>query len=298
MNWKNIWEIKLIKYTLTLFALIVTSLNAQPKWKAKNNNTELQLELFHSTQLASLPTTESLKKNSWMYEISHRFSTPIKEGSKHLWGFDGPAKIRFAIGYGISDNLMINIGRTNNLDNYDIQIKQRLFQINNSSFPSLISVLGGLAINTDMPQNIDRNSFDTDNMQFYAQLIFNTMLFDKKLGIGIVPSYLYNSFTFAVEKQYSFTIGSYAQYYFNRMYSVWVEYNAIITGYQGIIKLDEIGKSYNNLSFGVSLETGGHIFELMITNSTRINPSQYIVGADKSSSDNKWNFGFGIIRFF
>ena len=89
-------------------------------------------------------------------------------------------------------------------------------------------------------------------MQFYAQLIYNGMLFDNKLGIGIVPSYLYNSFIYAVDKQYTFTIGTYLQYYFNRIWSLFFEYNAIVAGYQGRIRLDESGKSYNSLSFGAS----------------------------------------------
>jgi hypothetical protein len=135
-------------------------------------------------------------------------------------------------------------------------------------------------------------------MQFYAQLIYNGMLFDKKLGIGIVPSYLYNSFIYSVDKQYTFTIGTYLQYYFNRTWSLFIEHNAIVAGYQGRIRLDELGKSYNSLSFGVVIETGGHIFNFMLTNNARLNSTQYLVGADRASADNEWRLGFGILRYF
>ena len=277
---------------------MLMSISAQPKWKKSEENVQIKLELFHSTQAANFSTTESLMKGNWMYEISHRFLPSINDGIDALYGFDGPARIRFALGYGITDNLMVSFGRSNSTDNYDLQFKQTLLELDNEILPSVVAILGGIAVNTEVPKSIDRSKGDSDNIQFYTQLIYNAMLFDKKLGIGIVPSYLYNSFIYAVDKQYSFTVGTYIQYYFNRIWSLWIEHNAIVAGYQGRIRLDEIGKSYNSFTFGAAIETGGHIFNIMLTNNARLNLSQYLVGADRSASSNEWRLGFGIIRYF
>jgi hypothetical protein len=271
---------------------------SQPRWESKEKPTKVKLNLFHATQVSNFQTTESLDKGNWMYEISHRFIPSINEGIDALYGFDGPARIRFALGYGITDDLMASFGRSNNTDNYELQFKQKLFEIENDLFPSAFSLVGGVAINTEVPQNIDRGAGDSDNFQYYAQLIYNTMLFDKKLGVGIVPSYLYNSFIYAVDKQYTFTIGTYLRYYYNRTWSLWLEHNAIVSGYQGRIRLDETGKSYNSLTFGIGIETGGHIFDIMITNNARLNSTQYLVGADRGAGDNNWRLGFGILRYF
>jgi hypothetical protein len=284
---------------LIIISLFLSIINlAQPQWKQSEEVKEIKLALFHGTQTANLQTTESLDKGSWMYEISHRFSTPVNDGIDALYGFDGPARIRFAVGYGITENLMVNLGRSNLTDNYDLQFKQRLVQLDNEIIPSVFSLVGGVALNSEVPQNIDRGKTDFDNFQFYAQLIYNAMLFDKKLGIGLVPSYLYNSFIYAVDKQYSFTFGTYIQYYFNRAWSIWIEHNAIISGYQGKIRLDETTKSFNTLSFGIALETGGHIFNFVLTNNARLNLSQYLVGADRTTNSDGWRLGFGIIRYF
>ena len=271
---------------------------AQPKWKKTELPAELNLGLFHATQTANFPTTESLQKGNLMYEISHRFLPSIKDGFDEFYGLDGPTRIRFALGYGLTDELMVTLGRSNNTDNLDLQLKQKLFQVNNKNLPLVVSVLGGISWNTEVPNGIVRSRGDGDNFQFYGQLILNTMFFDKKLGIGLVPSYLQNSFIYALEKQHTFTLGTYAQYYFNRMWSMWVEYNPIITGYRGRIRLDETGKSYNSVAFGADIETGGHIFHIMVTNNARLNPSQYLVGADRSASDDMWRLGFGILRYF
>jgi len=271
---------------------------AQPSWEKSEEITFVNLSLFHGTQTANFPTTESLDKGNWMYEISHRFITPIQDGYDALWGFDGPARIRFAIGYGITDDFMINFARSNNTDNLDLQFKHKLLQLVNKYIPGVFSLLGGISWNSEVPSNIDRDRLDSENFQFYAQLIFNTMFFDKKLGTGIVPSYIYNSFIYAVDKQYTFTIGTYLHYYFNRMWGLWIEHNAIVTGYQGRIRLDETGKSYNSVSFGVALETGEHIFNFVISNNARLNPSQFLIGADTAAGENSWRLGFGIIRYF
>ena len=288
---------KLITVLLCSFIFLSISF-AQPKWKKSSAPVKLELELFHATKTANFPTTESLKSGTWMYEISHRFLPSIKDGYDALFGFDGPAKIRFALGYGINDNLMVTLGRSNNTDNLDLQFKQKLFQIDNNFLPSVFSLQLGGVWNTEVPTGLNLSRTDTRNFQFYAQLVFNTMLFDKKLGIGIVPSYLHNSFVYAVDQQYSFTLGTYLQYYVNRMWSFWLEYNPTIAGYRGVIRLDETGKSFNTVALGTAIETGGHIFHILITNNARLNTSQYLVGADRSANDGEWRLGFGIVRYF
>lgn len=271
---------------------------SQANWKKSKQSEKLNLELFHATQTSNFPTTESLQKGDLMYEISHRFLPSIKDGYDALYGLDGPTRIRFALGYGLTDNLMVTLGRSNNTDNLDLQIKQKLFQKYGEVLPFVISVLGGISWNSEVPNGINRDRMDFDNFQFYGQLIFNTMFFNKKLGIGFVPSYLQNSFIYAINKQYTFTFGTYLQYYFNRLWSIWIEYNAVISGYRGRIRLDESGKSYNSLAIGFDIETGGHIFHIMVTNNARLNPSQYLVGADRSASVDLWRLGFGILRYF
>ncbi len=287
-----------MKSIILLLLIFSVAIIAQPQWKKSENVTEPRLELFHSTETANFPTTETLGKYDFMYEISHRFIPSIKDGYDVYFGLDGPARIRTAIGFGITEDLMVTLGRSNDIDNVDLQFKQRLFEIRNDILPSVLAIRGGISWNTEIPDGIDRSKTDGDNFQYYVQLIYNGMLLDKKLGIGIVPSYLYNSYIFAVEKQYTFTIGTYLQYYINAMWSFWVEYNPIIMGYRGVIRLDETGKSHNSVALGMDIETGGHIFHLILTNNARLNPSQYLVGADRSAGDDMWRLGFGIKRYF
>ncbi len=288
-----------LRHIIFLFCVLILSISvsAQPKWKRSKSPKKVPLALFHSTMTANFPTAEMLKKGDFQYEISHRFVPPIKDGFDALWGLNGPAKIRTSLSYAISNRVMLTFGHVNLLNNLDFHIKYRLLEIDSKTLPSAVAIRAGIAVNPGIPNSLDRGDFDSDNFQYFAQLVYNTMFFNKKFGVGIVPSYLYNSSIFTIDKQYTFTIGNYYQYYFNHMWSVWLELNPIVAGYQGFIAPDEIGnKSFNHVALGFDIETGGHFFHLFVTNNSRISPTQFLVGADKKAGSDSWRVAFGITR--
>ena len=88
-------------FIITVIILVFNFLIfAQPSWKRTTQPKIVDLELFHTTQTANFPTTESLQKGNMMYEISHRFLPSIKDGYDELYGLDGPTIIRFTLVYG------------------------------------------------------------------------------------------------------------------------------------------------------------------------------------------------------
>jgi len=285
-----------LKAIFVFILLIPFLLPAQPEWKRSAPPEEGPLDLFHATLIANLPTATMIAKGDFQFMIAHRFLPSIKDGYDAFYGLDGPAKIRLELGYGISNSLSVTVGRTNLIDNLDLQVKFKVLEIRSNILPGIITLKGGIAVNTEIPEGIGRDKFDSDNFQYYGQFIYNTMFFNKKLGVGIVPSYLYNSDIFSPEKRYTFSLGNYYQYYFDARWSIWLELNPIVTGYQGPIEFGVTEKSYNSVTFGFDVETGGHFFKIFLTNNYRINLSQYIVGADKSASSGEWRIGFNITR--
>jgi Membrane bound beta barrel domain (DUF5777) len=281
------------------FLIVPLMLFSQSRWKRSKSVKKIDIELFHSTQTANLPTTETLKKGDFMYEISHRFGR-ISDGYDALYGFDGPVNMRTALSYGVTDHFMLTMGRSSVLDNFELKGKLKLWQLENKAAPSVFAVQFGATVSTEPA--FDLEAFNTDYMQFYGQLIYNVMLMDKKLGIGIVPSYVYNSYIFAarnnLDTKYTFALGSYYQYYFNRLFSLWAEFSPVISGWQGPIFSNpgKENRSYSTIAFGTAIETGGHIFHLFVTNSTRLNAVQYLVGSDGDTDKDAWHLAFSITR--
>lgn len=272
-----------------ILCLVITSnlfsQDEQINWQRSEPDEEIGVELLKSTQSINLPTSTTLKEGDFEFEISHRFVPTIKSGSKELWGFDGPVNMRLALGYALTDDLLITLGRSNLNDNLDFSFKYNPLQIDNEFLPALISVKGGLAWNGDVS---NRAGGHHQNFQYYGQLILNTMLW-KKLGIGIVPSYLYNSsYYFPNEDdQYSFTLGNYLNYYIDDVWGLLFEWNPTVTGYR--IK-------NNPVAFGFELNTGGHFFKIVLTNSDMLNPSQFLAGSRSSFNNGEWHIGFNITR--
>ncbi len=274
---------------LIIVVLSLSFASAQDiKWKRQEESKPSVLNLFHSINAVNLPTAETNSKNEFEYEISHRFIKRV-DADKAYFGIDGPATIRMALSYAITNSLMVTYGRSNQDDNIDFRIKYKMFQFSNNTLPILIALRVGWAWNTEVYEpitNEERDITNSKNFQYYGQAIFNTMIF-KKVGIGIVPSYLYNSHIYCEDTEYSFTMGGYIQYYLSAMFSFYVETNATVTGWR---------KRYNPIAIGFEIETGGHFFKIFVGNSHDMNPSQYLAGADLYVEDGEWRLGFNITR--
>jgi hypothetical protein len=274
---------KKIIFSLIIVITLFEILSAQDiKWKRGIGVTP-ELALFHSTRVINLLTAETLQKGDFEFVVSHRFIPPINEGYDAFWGLDGPANIRLALGYAPSDHMVLTLGRSNVTDNLDLQFKYKVSQIQSDILPSIITLNFGVAWNTEVG---DRSKGDSRNFQYFAQLIYNTLIINK-IGIGIVPSYLYNSALTTKDIKYSFTMGTYLQYYFSSAWSALIEWNPTVTGWRD---------SYNSVSLGIELGTGGHFFKLFVTNNDLINISQFLAGADKKFSDGDVRLGFVITR--
>ena len=281
------YESNLIK--IILLALLIGSTNSlaqgkKVRWKRKAPVNTLSLQLFHSTQAINLPTTESLRPGDFEFEISHRFIPPVTEGSEALYGLDGPVNMRLALGYAPIRHTIVTLARSNVNDNMDLWIKRQLLQIRSHWLPTVVALRGGAAWNAQ--KTAGRNRTDSKNFQYYGQLIFNSMM-AKKLGVGVVLSYLYNSHIFCEETQHSFTWGGYVQYYVSPLWSILAEWNPTVTGWR---------QYHNPVAFGIELETGGHFFKIILTNSPYLNPSQFLSGADLAFNDGDWRIGFNITR--
>jgi len=85
---------------------------AQSSWKRSVENNFASVELFHSSKTANFPTTENLKQGNFVFEISHRFEK-INGGYDNFYGLDGPVNMRISLGYGLTNDLMVTLGRSN-----------------------------------------------------------------------------------------------------------------------------------------------------------------------------------------
>jgi hypothetical protein len=191
--------------------------------------------------------------------------------------------MRLGLGYAPTNRLLVTFARSNFMDNWDLQLKFRALGVEAGGVPILVAFLGGAAWSTDVP---GRDAGDAGNRQYYGQLILNTVVADR-VALGLVPSYLYNVLLDEIDPVQDFYLGVYGQVFLTNVLSVNAEWT--------------IGENRAELSsdagaVGIELETGGHFFKIFLTNSVRLNPSQYLVGTDFPFEADELRLGFAITR--
>jgi uncharacterized beta barrel domain-containing protein DUF5777 len=272
---------------MTGLLLLPSALTAQERrgsWQRRGSPTEVPVVVFHSTQSANLPTAETLAKGELLFEISHRFSPAISEGADALWGLDGPAVNRFGIAYAVSDRAMVGVLRSSLTDNLDLQLKLRLTEGGGESTAYMVGVVGGVAIN---PEPIGVSAFDEESLQYYAQAILNVAP-TRQLALGLVPGYVRNVDPGGGEIEGAFSVGVNGQLYLSPQVSLFGEWN--------FSEDNGIDLSHDAGSLGIEFETGGHFFKLLISNSVRMNPAQFMGGTPFSFDPDEWRLGFNITR--
>ncbi len=239
-------------------------------------------DVFHSTQAANLPTAEIYPQGSWLFEISHRFGTPISNGAQDLWGLDGPVGNRLGLTYSPSDRVALTLQRSNLEDNLELAAKVGLWSGGND-LPVKVAAMGGVAWNT---QVFEVEGAEDNEAQLYAQLIVNAAVGDR-LAVGVVPTYLRNPRLRDFEADNALAVGLHGQLRLNGSISFLVEW-----------LISEGRPEFENDAglFGFEIETRGHFFKLLVGNQYRLNSTQFLAGTPARFEPDEWMFGFNIQR--
>jgi len=275
---------------LTVAPLPGSAQEATARWRRHSGPTETPVTVFHSTQSATLPTAETLRRGALLVEISHRFWPAVSEGSDALWGLDGPVTNRLGLAYAPIDRLMIGVLRSNLEDNLELDAKARLFEVGHDVIPVMVGVMSGWAFNTETPNGDP--AYEHDESQAYVQLIVNVLV-ARRLALGVVPTYVHNPRIADATADDAFVLGATGTLYLSSMAGIFGEWLASGTrpDYD-----DPTVTLKDALSVGLQLETGGHFFKLMVTNSRRSNPAQALPGTPYDFTPHNWRFGFNITR--
>lgn len=252
-------------------------------WQRHGQAPEPPITVFHSPQSANLPTAAVIGGGEWQVEISHRFQPPFSDGADALWGLDGPIYNRLALSFAPSDRMMVHVIRSNLDDNLELGGKVRVLEGGREWVPFQVAVAGGVAWNTAIDGS---GGYERNESQAYAQLVLNALL-AHRLAVGVVPSLLHNPRIADADKPTELTVGLNGELYLNRYLSVLGEWN---------ISPPRDGLEHDAASFGLQIETGGHFFKLMATNTARPNPTQFLAGTPYRFTPKAWRFAFNITR--
>jgi hypothetical protein len=244
---------------------------------------------FKATQVVNMPTVEAPARQTLQFMIMHRFGR-LNEGGYELFGLDN-AVIRFALDYGLSDRLSVGIGRSSHEKVYDASLKYKLLRQRESGMPVSLSVYG-LVTNTRLKYS-DKPYLNTKYRTMYTTQLLLARKMNENLSLQLAPAWLhFNLVPTPKDKNDVFALGIGGRMKITRRMSLNAEYNYLPD--------DQVvtGTRYQSLSAGLDIETGGHVFQLVFSNSVGMVAPYYLAKTTGSWGNGDIYFGFNITRIF
>ena len=253
--------------------------------------TVYQTAAFKSVRLINGYTTEFAGENELVFTISHRFNS-VKSGIHDLFGIDH-STIRFGFEYGLSDKFDLGLGRSSNLELYDgfMKIKLATQSVGEKKFPVSIALLEGFAVSTfeNLSSEID---YPLVSRMYYVHELLVSRKFNEKLSLQLMPVVLHRNRVKAAKDQNTVpAIGLGGRYKITNRFTFNGEYYYLLPG--------QTADDYeNSLSFGIGIETGGHVFQIQLSNSRGMTEKAFLPENTTSWLDGEIHLGFNIMRIF
>ncbi len=240
---------------------------------------------FKGIRLINGQTVELPPKGALNFVISHHFGA-INEGAYEFFGLD-QANIRFGFDYAFNDWLAIGIGRSSVNKTFDGSIKAKLLRQSSGAkkMPVTLTLFANTAITSLKWSEPERTNYFTSRME-YAYQVLIARKFGSKLSLQLMPTLIHRNLVETIEDQNDvWAIGAGGRFKVSNRVAVTGEYYYLLPG--------KTADDFSNVfSIGVDLETGGHVFQLYLTNTQGLIEEQFI-----PMTDGKWSEGDIFISF-
>lgn len=266
-------------------------LNAQ-----EDSLTTYTIATFKSTRVVSGHSVETNAEGVLNLMIGHRFGA-INAGWRDLFGLDY-ATVRLGFDYGITDQINIGIGRSSFQKTFDGTFKWKFLrqQTGLKNIPLTATAVGTVYLNSSEWSNPDRDNLFSSRVAYHYAILM-ARKFGEGISLQLMPTVVHRNLVPSSEDMNTVvSIGAGTSIKVTKSLRFNAEYYYIPDGQ---ISSDIGGlKVRNSLSFGVDLETGGHVFQLHLTNSRGMT-EKYLVGENTGSWGNgDIHFGFNVSRVF
>jgi Membrane bound beta barrel domain (DUF5777) len=285
-----------MRILITLFFLLPICCFAQDDLlkelqESEKKETEYVTSTFKGSRLVNGQSVETRHRGELEFIFAHRFGR-VNDGIYELFGLD-QAYVRIGLEYGITDRLSTGFGRNSVDKTMDTYVRYKAFrQTNESGMPFSITAFGNMAVKTS-PKKEDAG-FDItfqDRVSYTAQLLIARKV-TSSLSLQLMPSYVHkNTVDQSIEENDQFALGIGGRVKISKSVSLNSEYYYRFDVMEG-------NPYYNSLGLGVDIETGGHVFQLVLTNTRGLTERAFITETEGDFLAGDIHLGFNITRTF
>lgn len=252
----------------------------------QTENTETSQPAFKALQIVTGQSTKLTAKKEWYIVVAHRFGD-VSRGFKDFFGLDD-ASTKLGVIYGATDWLSLSLSRETNLKTFEGGAKYRLVR-QNENFPVDVVGYNVMAVNTELSKDNYPHLQFGDRLSYLTQALISRR-FSDKFSLQFTPSYVHkNLYEPSVEDRDQFFTGLGGRYKISKRISINAEY---------FVNFDNHSFYKNPLSLGMDLETGGHVFQLLFSNSQLNSDIGYLTNATGKWEKGQIFFGFNLYRVF
>ena len=246
---------------------------------------------FKDTRIVNVQSNETPAEGVLHFVIAHRFGT-LNSGAYELWGLDN-AQMRMAFDYGITDRVAVGVARNTYQKTYEASIKARLLRQSTGpeAFPVSVTwysvaMANGLKAPTDVTPYYFSHRLSYVNQAVIARKM------NEDLSLAIVPSLVHRNYVETTEDAHDlWLLGVGGRYKLTQRFSINGEYHHYLT--------QQFEEGFSpSLSLGVDIETGGHVFQLHVTNARGMFERSFLAEPAGTWRDGSVFFGFNLSRVF
>ena len=237
---------------------------------------------FKSSRVINSHSMEFINPGTMDFRILHRFGS-LDQGYKNFFGLD-QASMRMSFDFGLLHNLMAGVGRSTFKKEVDAFVKYAPIcqSTGPGSSPVTVALVSGITIDGLPWSDPTRQNYFTSRMAYYNQIIIGRK-FSEALTLQVMPTMVHkNLVQLATDKNDIYALGVGGRIKLSKRMAFTWDY----TGY------------YNPLSFGLDIETGGHVFQLHVSNAAGMNERAFITETTGQWGQGQVRFGFNLSRMF
>lgn len=259
--------------------------------KDTSEQTEYITNAFKSTRVINGQSIEMLGAGTLDFRILHRFG-PIQSGVDGLWGLD-QSTMRFGFDWVPIHDLQIGFGRSTAMREYDGLVKYRLLQQSKGARNMPVSIVldAGMTCWTGPWTDETRPNYFSSRLAFYQQVLIGSKI-SEDLSLQVSPTMIHrNLVPTPGDPNDIFALGFGGRFKLTNHIAFVVDY---YHAFNGMVS----GLNYDPVSVGFDIETGGHVFQVHVTNTKGMNEKAFVTQTYQNFFGGDIQLGFNISRVF
>ena len=243
-----------------------------------------QMPAFKAMKVVNNQSTKLAGKGDLYLYVGHRFGA-IKGGIGSLFGLDY-ANTKIEMLYGLFSEVQVGFSRESFKKTYNLHVKYGIKK-QTSSFPVSIVGYNSINLDTSLDENVYPNLDYNERYVYISQLLVSRR-FSDNFSLQLSPSVIKHNFlTTQAKTDYNYVLNTGSRLKISKRSSFNIDYSYHLNRLKNSIEK-------NVLSVGVDMETGGHVFQLLFSNTQASDEAGVLTGAEGDWLKGDVFFGFNI----